>query len=291
MKKKGLWNKYKVQLSLSDRNDVRVIAYGYIDGKTNVLDVGCACGDFGSLMSSKGCRVQGIDYNSQSIRYADLAGQYERLYCLDLNNIDTDAYPELHGYFEYITFLDVLEHLIDPYEALARILRFMRPDGYAVISLPNISFGDLKLSLLCDDFTYTDTGILDSTHLRFFTHKPIASLLSDAGLVIIDVEMKVSELDQRLLAKYEDQPLLLNYISGNPHSYIYQYVVKAQFSRSPLHDLAQINRLMLSSVDLNQIKRRVKYYYNNKLVMLRSKMVRKAKTLLKFISYLFNRCA
>jgi 2-polyprenyl-3-methyl-5-hydroxy-6-metoxy-1,4-benzoquinol methylase len=232
--------KYKVQLTLADENDARVIAYHFVDKESSVLDVGCACGDFGGLLNDrKSCRVYGFDYDADSLELASATGSYRHLEWADLNVYDMDRHPEWKGYFDYITFLDVLEHLVTPRDSLDKLLGYLKPSGHVVISLPNLAFGDIKLGLLNNEFCYTSTGILDNTHLRFFTYKSIAGFLAESRLVVVDAGFKLSRLNPKLMAATDTE--LLAHIRGDPHSFIYQYVMKCGRSDLSIDEITAIN--------------------------------------------------
>ncbi len=232
--------KYRVALSPNDTNDVRVMAHGFIDARSSVLDVGCACGDFGSLLfSHKACRIYGLDFDADSLVVAEESKSYEHLEQVDCNSIGADFHPEWAGYFDYITFLDVLEHLLAPQDCLNRILSFLKPGGDVIISLPNLAFGDIKLRLMNDEFSYTDTGILDRTHLRFFTYKSIAVFLAEAGLVVTGAGFKLSGLDPKLKEATDDE--LLSRVCGDTHSFVYQYITRCRKSELPVAELTTIN--------------------------------------------------
>lgn len=237
--------KYRVALSPSDTNDVRVMAYGFIDAESTVLDVGCACGDFGSLLfSRKSCRVYGLDFDADSLAVAEASQSYAHLERVDCNRVGADFHPEWSGYFDYITFLDVLEHLLAPQDCLNRVLSFLKPGGNVIISLPNLAFGDIKLRLMNDEFCYTDTGILDHTHLRFFTYKSIAGFLAEAGLLVIDAGFKLAGLDPKLKEMTDNE--LLSRVCDDPHSFVYQYVAKCRKSDMSLAELTSINLAKLN---------------------------------------------
>lgn len=247
--------KYKVALLPSDTNDVRIMAYNYIDVGSAVLDVGCACGDFGALLfSRKSCRMYGLDFDSDSLVVAEKAKSYSYLERVDCNCVGADFHPEWSGYFDCITFLDVLEHLLTPQDCLIKFLSFLKPDGDVIVSLPNLAFGDIKLQLMNDEFCYTTTGILDRTHLRFFTYKSIAGLLAEVGLVVADANFKLSGLDTKLKEATDDE--LLSRISGDPHSFVYQYVMRCKMSDLPVAELTEANMGKLN-VALRDIRPRL----------------------------------
>lgn len=97
--------------------------------------------------------------------------------------------PDL-GKFDLILALDVLEHLVDPWSVLTRLTQCLVPGGSIIVSVPNVSKVTVALPLLLrSQFRYTDDGILDRTHLRFFTPETAVSMMNEAGLVVADATM------------------------------------------------------------------------------------------------------
>ena len=88
------------------------------------------------------------------------------------------------GPFDAIVYGDVLEHLLDPRRVLVELARALGPDGVVVISVPNIAHLYIRLLLLAGRFDYVDQGILDDSHLRFFTARSLRALIAGAGLTI-----------------------------------------------------------------------------------------------------------
>lgn len=86
--------------------------------------------------------------------------------------------------FDYIIFGDVLEHLKYPYSLLEKFKNYLSEKGKFIISLPNVAHACVKSNLLIDNFNYTKYGILDDTHLRFFTYKTIAKEFANINLYI-----------------------------------------------------------------------------------------------------------
>ena len=87
--------------------------------------------------------------------------------------------------FDFILLADVLEHLPDPLTVLRFYVRFLAPGGRVVISLPNIACWDRRLALMLGRFDYADAGIMDRTHLRFFTFRTARILLQEAGMTVL----------------------------------------------------------------------------------------------------------
>src|SRR5262249_35695807 len=87
---------------------------------------------------------------------------------------------------DVVVFADVLEHLKNPLAALRQARRLLAEGGYVVASIPNIAHGAARLALLQGNFEYRELGLLDDTHLRFFTRSSVDSLFRSAGFVVIE---------------------------------------------------------------------------------------------------------
>lgn len=142
-----------------------------------VLDVGCWDGTLGKvLIEATGSSVDGIEKERSQASKA-LAAGYRRVFVADLNN----EVPACATY-DFVLFGDVLEHLVEPEVALASISGMIKPGGRAIVSIPNVAFAGNRLGLLLGRWNYKESGILDRTHLRFFTKRTMLSLLQRAGL-------------------------------------------------------------------------------------------------------------
>jgi len=147
-----------------------------------LLDVGCGEGNFAAFAKEKnGLEAWGIELMETSGKVAEkkldkvLIGDCEK--CVE-------ELPD--AYFDAVYFNDVLEHLIDPYAVLAKIKAKLSANGVIISSIPNIRYHKVLKSLLVNkDWKYTNNGVLDKTHLRFFTRKSIAAMYTDLGYEII----------------------------------------------------------------------------------------------------------
>ena len=151
----------------------------------NILEVGCSAGLFGALLKQHlGASVTGIELVSSAASEART-----RLDKVIEGNIETDELDLPSNYYDCLIFNDVLEHLIDPWTTLAKLSKTLKPEGYVVASLPNmrhyIVFKDLFLNM---DWHYQDHGILDRTHLRFFTFKTGRELFEQCGFNVLRLE-------------------------------------------------------------------------------------------------------
>jgi O-antigen biosynthesis protein len=154
-----------------------------------VLEIGCAEGlTMEYLRSRFNCTLVGLDCCESALVKAREKG-FEVHTC-DLNR---EALPFAEQEFDYILIGDVLEHLYDPWSVLTGIARILKDDGTILISIPNVKhYTLLKDLILHDSWDYCESGLLDITHVRFFTFEGIRKLLSRSGLVISDVAHNVS---------------------------------------------------------------------------------------------------
>ena len=150
-------------------------------GCTRVLDVGCGYGGLGRNLIARGIsQVCGVEINPDAA--PQLAGVYADYWIGDVEQVKLPSAIEA---FDCILFADVLEHLRDPWGTLTRYVQLLKPDGYVVASIPNVRNIALLYKLVMHGrWRYEDSGLLDRTHLRFFTRTEIMELFSTAGLEI-----------------------------------------------------------------------------------------------------------
>lgn len=143
-----------------------------------LLDVGAADGLLSRQLTQRGWRVTAIE-GDPALAQAG-ARHCERMIPV---NLDREI-PVGEGPFDVIVYGDVLEHLVDPLRVLVELDRCLVPGGFVIVSLPNIAHLWIRLLLLVGRFDYLDRGILDHSHLRFFTERSMRAMLADAGLSI-----------------------------------------------------------------------------------------------------------
>ena len=143
-----------------------------------VLDVGCGGGALAEAAQVSGNRVTGVERDFESAARAAARGVL--VVAHDATDLDGLA-PRIGGPFDRIVFADLLEHLADPASVLAGYRRFLAPGGRVLISVPNVAAWTVRLALLCGRFRYADSGIMDRTHLRWFTCATARELAREAG--------------------------------------------------------------------------------------------------------------
>lgn len=176
-------------LSIEHPDYFRLVRFDLIDellpGPNRVLEVGCAEGYTGAELNRRGCasEVVGIELNSKAASQA--RKQLDHVICGDLESLPLNESFMEPGSFDYIIIGDVLEHLRDPWKQLVRLSTCIKPQGRIVASIPNVRHWSVLLPLcLRGEWTYCSHGILDSTHLRFFTKNSAIVLFHNANLSV-----------------------------------------------------------------------------------------------------------
>jgi 2-polyprenyl-3-methyl-5-hydroxy-6-metoxy-1,4-benzoquinol methylase len=150
------------------------------DGKVgSVLDLGCGRARLGLEVERLGYTVTGID--NSPVACATARTRISEVIELDFMNPDTVAAALNGRQFDWIMAADVLEHSAEPDTALGFYRRFLKPDGRLIVSLPNVAVWDNRFRLLLGRFDYRDSGVMDRTHLRFFTFRTARELIVEAG--------------------------------------------------------------------------------------------------------------
>lgn len=143
---------------------------------SRVLDVGTASGTLARMCRNRSIRLFGVEPNPEWARIA--SPFYEETWT---GRIEDIADGLLKGY-DAVVLGDILEHLVEPGETLHRLVALQPSGGRFLISVPNIANLWVRLNLLLGRFEYADRGILDRTHLRFFTRKTLLEMVEQAGL-------------------------------------------------------------------------------------------------------------
>jgi 2-polyprenyl-3-methyl-5-hydroxy-6-metoxy-1,4-benzoquinol methylase len=193
-----------------------------------ILDVGAADGIVSRRLTERGWRVTGVEGDAALAQAG--ARWCERMLTANLNR----EIPEVAGPFDAILYGDVLEHLVDPLRVLVELDRALVPDGFVVISVPNIAHLYIRLLLLVGRFDYIDRGILDDSHLRFFTQRSLRALLADAGLTVERFTATPAPLYQILPASWHKRWVAATHAvnavvaRGLPRLLGYQFIVLAR---------------------------------------------------------------
>lgn len=170
-----------------------------------ILDAGTASGYLGKVWRGVGHHVAGIEFDAAT-------GEKARPYYDVFEVADLETYPFSAGReFDYIVFADVLEHLRDPAAVLRRCIPALKESGKIIISVPNIANWIIRLGLLFGKFDYTDRGILDRTHLRFFTSRSLRQLMTEVSCEVqniiptpLPVQLVLSFTESKIFAPFHE---------------------------------------------------------------------------------------
>lgn len=217
-----------------------------------ILEVGCGCG--ASLLKIKNLyrntELHGIELNSHS---ASIASHFADIKAFDIQTLEL-GYDEAS--FDYIILADVLEHLYDPWNVVNNLKRFLKKSGKLLISIPNVSHYSVIRDLLNGDWTYTDAGILDRTHVRFFTLNEVNKMLLEAGYKKIEYSMNKMHQTKEDEDFIEALCKLTRNKQMNQQFQAYQYIVKACI-QDYRENLKIILRRIENDIDIDNSQRQV----------------------------------
>lgn len=151
-------------------------------GGQKVLDVGCASGYLGKLIKDNHNAVDGVEISQAA---ADEARKkIDKVYVLDIEK----EWPQeiYNNQYDLLVCTEVLEHVFDPSNVLKYAAKALAPGGHIIISTPNFMVWTHRLQFLLGKFEYTDQGMLDFGHIRFFTYAYLKKVLADNNLSIVE---------------------------------------------------------------------------------------------------------
>jgi 2-polyprenyl-3-methyl-5-hydroxy-6-metoxy-1,4-benzoquinol methylase len=217
---------YEVEVDPNAPNHAHSFALGMIGYNKHVLELGCTAGHFTRALVKQGCTVVGVEIERSAAERAIQVA--EQVIVADLD--DPQALSGLSpGDFDVVTAGDLLEHLRDPLPVLRACRRLLKPSGFVVVSVPNVAHADVRLTLLGGAFPYQASGLLDGTHLRFFTRQNLGDLLWAAGFLPVEIQRVTVPIFETELAVDRTQvpPGLVERILEDPDAQTYQFVVKS----------------------------------------------------------------
>ncbi len=222
----GAGHVYSRNISQDRRTSLSVIA-GYVHRSARVLDLGTGSGALGKhLKNERQCSVDGVTHNEQE---AELARPHYRL--VEVADLDGDTWANafVGETYDFIVCADVIEHLRRPETVLQTCRSLLNPGGKLLISVPNAAYCGLIAELMEGDFAYRDEGLLDRTHLRFFTRKSLVAFLSEQGWQcdVFDT-VELAPIESEFKAQLDRlPPAVERYLVSLPDSDVYQLLVVA----------------------------------------------------------------
>ena len=173
--------KYKKANDYKDSLECQQLQAWIGTGK-RVLEVGCHTADLGKTLKDNGNYVVGIDYNADAIEVAKQ--NIQEAYVI---NLETDTIgSEKLGEFDVIVCNQVFEHLRNSEDVAAELIKCLKPDGAFIIGLPNVCNAKDRFNITWGQWQYTNIGVLDSTHIRFFSYYSALVFIKNIGLKVDD---------------------------------------------------------------------------------------------------------
>ena len=216
-----------------------------------ILDVGCSTGYFGEVLKKTfEAKVDGIEINKSD--YLKATKVLDEVYNL---NIDIPGWTKNvnEKNYETIIFADVLEHTSNPKKILEETKQILSKNGEVLISVPNVTHQSVIIELICGQWNYTNSGILDKTHLRFFDQNGIIDLIEKAGLYIKEIDGVISILPDEFISKLLKKnglkltPEIAKIIHKNSAN-IFQHIIKASVTKPADYKSFQNKEVIISPV-------------------------------------------
>ena len=209
-------------------NDSLSIVYSYVPAGSFVLDVGCSIGQLGgALKRDKQCRVFGLEINTEAAAHAQKV--LDKVIVQDVCITDFKSLSGSQG-FDAIIFADVLEHVPGAELILKKASEALSPKGFIIISVPNIAHASVRLALLEGKFEYRKEGLLDETHLKFYTRDSLRDLLDRAGLAAVEVKrtyLGATDTEIPVTADTLITPEFITLVEDLDEATTYQFVLQA----------------------------------------------------------------
>ena len=221
-------SRYETAIDLDNPNNSQTQLITLVGRDKVVLDVGCAAGDTAEALVARGCTVSGLDIDAEAAEAARTV--LEELVIADIDRNPLSEHFKAES-FDAIIFGDVLEHLVDPWATLRDAATLLRPGGRILVSIPNVAHAAVRLALLLGNWDYTDKGLLDRTHLRFFTLETVCELLESADLQIEVLRSTVLDplATQEITIDADRLPAtIIEWVRQQPDALNYQYIAAAR---------------------------------------------------------------
>lgn len=218
---------YNFELDLKSVNTMSVIN-GWIQNDADVLEFGPANGRLTKYLTmQKNCKVTIVEIDRE-------AGEEAKRYAVKsyigkkYGNIENYYWEKNKKKYDYIIFADVLEHLSNPRKVLDNCKKILKENGRILISIPNVTHNSIIVDMLNDKFEYGDVGLLDHTHIHFFTLKTFKDMMNSLEMYIINMIPIYSRVgNNEICNSYKDVPIevqkfLRKRVEGSVYQYVFQ---------------------------------------------------------------------
>ncbi len=255
---------------VEDDNTPWFKVFSMITNGSTVLDVGCSSGTFGEILNAKkNCTVDGVEIDESDRQIA--AQKLRKVFNF---NIENGVPDELKKEYDYVYFGDVIEHLFYPVRALKNTKDLLREKGKVLFSIPNMEHMSVRLDVMEGKFGYGKTGLLDATHLHYYTKKEISRVFAEAGYEIKHLEWVHRDIPSPILSKRLQAMglgITKKFIdkSKKVEAAAYQYIGIAVPTPKELRKV-QIPKVSPATDDMEKYIKSIQEEYNNSVVRIRA---------------------
>lgn len=226
---------YARHIDLQERTSLSVLA-SMVNAGSTLLDLGCGSGSLGAyLQSQRGCTLDGVTLSDEEASLA--RPHYRDVLIADLDTLAVDQ--AFHGkQYDYIICADVLEHLKQPERILSCCRDLLAPQGQVLISVPNANYSGLLMELMQGELRYRTEGLLDRTHLRFFTRKSLLRFLQEQSWSVQSLQTIERSLDNSEFKHLHADifpPAVIRHLMAQPDALTYQFICAARPSELVSH--------------------------------------------------------
>lgn len=225
--------RYQAVIDPSNKNNSHTLTIDFIGQQANgrslqVLDVGCSAGYLGEYLRTQGHIVTGLDITPEAIEKA--REFLNEAYCMKVEDF-LARHPDRR--FDVVVFGDVLEHVTNAEEVLIKTRQALNPGGKVIASIPNVAHVAVRAMLLAGRWDYSELGLLDRDHVRFFTNESIEKLFEQTGFEICETastNLPLQTVAEMCSLSIEDRfaQAAQNMSAGDRTASVFQYVVQAQ---------------------------------------------------------------
>lgn len=254
-------SKYNFTLDLDEENSLSELIK-MITPNSKILEFGPAHGRMTKhLKESLDCVVDIVEIDAEAGKEAS---QYANNALLGNVDGDIENYVWFDRFnqarYDYVIFADVLEHLYNPQAVIEKCKGILKDSGSILISLPNIAHNSILINLYFNKFQYTDVGLLDKTHIKFFALEDLETIYKQAGFSLVEFHTleahpQVTEQAEFFDASYKKIEKLFD---SRRFGEVYQFVLKLQKSEN-----AEDIKITTDSLKVRYIKMPVTLYFNN----------------------------